>query len=158
MSLIWNVSSNPDNVIKLAHSAQLVALGMTNTIIVYRDVADFIWSLAIVLTPILTLIALTWSRQRRATDAENFFWETGHQRLISSVGASVTVISVLKTFMNCISNNGVLLGPVVFAFKIAASAVSVLVCLGVYNKLTEKNRSVKNVLVAVIVFGVLRFS
>ena len=44
-----------------------------------------------------------------------------------------------------------------FAFKIVASAVSVLVCLGVYNKLTEKNRSVKNVLVAVIVFGVFAF-
>ena len=154
--------SNPDNIITLAYLCggaflSLVALGMTNTIIVYRDVADFFWSLAIVLTPILTLIALAMVAPEEATDTENLFWQTGQQRLISSVGASVTVISVLKTFMNCISNNGVLLGSVVFAFKIVASAVSVLVCLGVYNKLTEKNRSVKNVLVAVIFFGVFAF-
>ena len=44
-----------------------------------------------------------------------------------------------------------------FAFKVVAAVISVLVCLGVYNKLTEKNRSVKNVLVAVIIFGVFAF-
>ena len=67
------------------------------------------------------------------------------------------VIAVLKTLMNCVSNNGVVLGLVVFAFKVVAAVISVLVCLGVYNKLTEKNRSVKNVLVAVIIFGVFAF-
>lgn len=83
--------SNPDNVITLAYLCGgaflcLVALGMTNTIIVYRDVADFIWSLAIVLAPILTLIALAMVAPEEATDAENFFWETGTNVLFRASG------------------------------------------------------------------------
>ena len=58
--------------------------------------------------------------------------------------------------MNSISNSGVLLLSVVFALKIGASVVSVFMCLGIYNKPTEKHRSVKKVLVAVIVFGALK--
>ena len=105
-------------------------------------VADFIWSLAIVLTPILALIALPMVTPEAATDTKTFL-QTGHQRLISSVGASVTATSIYKTFMNSISNSGVLLLSVVFALKIGASVVSVFMCLGIYKSPTEKHRSVK---------------
>ena len=52
--------SNPDNLVMLGYVCGgaflcLVATGMTNTIIIYRDVADFVWSLAIVLAPFGTL-------------------------------------------------------------------------------------------------------
>ncbi len=154
--------SNPDNLVTLAYLCGgsflcLVATGMTNTIIIYRDVADFIWSLAIVLVPLGTLVALGMVAPEETEPAQSFFWESGQQRLISTVGALGTSIAMLKTFINCVSNNGVLLGAVVFAFKVPAAIILVLVCLGVYNKLTEKNRSVKNVLVAVIIFGVFAF-
>ena len=154
--------SNPDNLFTLAYVCGgaflcLVATGMTNTIIIYRDVADFVWSLAIVLVPLGTLVALGMLAPEGTEKAQNLFWETGQQRLISTVGGLAMVIAVLKTLMNCVSNNGVVLGLVVFAFKVVAAVISVLVCLGVYNKLTEKNRSVKNVLVAVIIFGVFAF-
>ena len=154
--------SNPDNLVTLAYVCGgaflcLVATGMTNTIIIYRDVADFVWSLAIVLVPLGTLVALGLLAPEESEKAQNLFWETGQQRLISTVGGLAMVIAVLKTLMNCVSNNGVVLGLVVFAFKVVAAVISVLVCLGVYNKLTEKNRSVKNVLVAVIIFGVFAF-
>ena len=154
--------SNPDNLVTLAYVCGgaflcLVATGMTNTIIIYRDVADFVWSLAIVLVPLGTLVALGMLAPEGTEKAQNLFWETGQQRLISTVGGLAMVIVVLKTLMNCVRNNGVVLGLVVFAFKVVAAVISVLVCLGVYNKLTEKNRSVKNVLVAVIIFGVFAF-
>ena len=154
--------SNPDNLVALAYICGgaflcLVATGMTNTIIIYRDVADFVWSLAIVLVPLGTLVALGLLAPEESEKAQNLFWETGQQRLISTVGGLAMVIAVLKTLMNCVRNNGVVLGLVVFAFKVVAAVISVLVCLGVYNKLTEKNRSVKNVLVAVIIFGVFAF-
>ena len=154
--------SNPDNLVTLGYVCGgaflcLVATGMTNTIIIYRDVADFVWSLAIVLVPLGTLVALGLLAPEESEKAQNLFWETGQQRLISTVGGLAMVIALLKTLMNCVSNNGVVLGLVVFAFKVVAAVISVLVCLGVYNKLTEKNRSVKNVLVAVIIFGVFAF-
>ena len=63
-------------------------------------------------------------------------------------------IALLKTLMNFVRNNGVMLGLVVFAFKVVAAVISILVCLGAYNRLAEKKRSVKNVLFAVIIFGV----
>ena len=154
--------SNPDNLVTLGYVCGgaflcLVATGMTNTIIIYRDVADFVWSLAIVLVPLGTLVALGLLAPEESEKAQNLFWETGQQRLISTVGGLAMGIAVLKTLMNCVSNNGLVLGLVVFAFKDDAATISVLVCLGVYNKLTEKNQSVKNVLVAVIISSVFAF-
>ena len=44
-----------------------------------------------------------------------------------------------------------------FLFKLVASVISVLVVIGVANKLFAQNRSIKSVVVAMIVFGLFSF-
>lgn len=154
--------SNPDNWTTIGYVGGgsfifLVLLGITNTITVYRDVPDFLWSLALILVPISTFFALALLMPEETPDGYNLFWENTNQRIISICGGLFTVLAILKTFINCISNNGVIFGPIMFVFKICAAIVCVLVCLGIFNKLFEKDRSIKNVLIAMIIFGVFSF-
>ena len=154
--------SNPDNWTTIGYVGGgsfifLVLLGVTNTITVYRDVPDFLWSLALVLVPISTFFALALLMPEETPDGYNLFWENTNQRIISICGGLFTALAILKTFINCISNNGVIFGPIMFVFKICAAIVCVLVCLGIFNKLFEKDRSIKNVLIAMIIFGVFSF-
>ena len=85
------IVAEKDNIITLAYLCggtflSLVALAMTNKIIIYGDVADFILSLAIVLTPILTPIALAMVAPEEATDTENLFGRPGNNALFRASG------------------------------------------------------------------------
>ena len=91
--------SNPENFVTIAYVCGgaflcLVATGMTNTIIIYRHVADFVWSLSIVLVPLRTLGALSMLTPEETDKAQSFFWESGQQRLISIVGARAMRIAM----------------------------------------------------------------
>ena len=75
--------SNPDNLVTLGYVCGgaflcLVATGMTNTIIIYRDVADFVWSLAIVLVPLGTLVALGLLAPEESEKAQNLSGKQGN--------------------------------------------------------------------------------
>ena len=154
--------SNPDNLVLLAYVVGgafvlLLLLGITNTVIVYKDVPDFLWSLALIISPILTFATLTFLIPEDTPEHYNMFWETKQHLAISIIGGLFTLLAILKTFTNCIANNGVIFGPVMFLFKLCAAVICTLVVLGVANKLFEKNRSLKTVLVTMIVFGLFSF-
>ena len=154
--------SNPDNWTVLGYLCGgsfilLVLLGMTNTIVVYKDLPDFLWSLALILVPLATLITLSLLMPENTPENYNVFWETTQAKTVTVSGGFVSAYAVLKTFINCISNNGLILGCVMFVFKICASVVSVLVCMGVFNKLFENGRTIRSVLIGMIIFGVFSF-
>ena len=154
--------SNPDNLILLAYIVGgafifLLLLGITDTVIVYKNVSDFLWSLALIIVPVSTFFILAFLVPEDAPETYNIYWEATQQRIISVMGGFFTVIALFKTFINCIVNNGILFGPVMFLFKLCAAVVCVLIVLGVANKLFEKNRSLKTVIVTMIVFGVFSF-
>ena len=154
--------SNQDNWITIGYLGGgsfvlLLLLGITNTVIVYRDVPDFLWSLSLILIPITTFIVLALLHPEQTPEDYNPFWDNTQQRVVFISGAAFTAFAVLKTFINCVSNNGIIFGSVMFIFKVLAAGLCVLVCLGIFNKLFEKDRSIKNVLIAMIIFGVFSF-
>ena len=70
--------SNPDNWTTIGYVGGgsfvfLVLLGVTNTITVYRDVPDFLWSLAFVLVPLSTFFALALLMPEETPDGYNLF-------------------------------------------------------------------------------------
>ena len=76
----------------------LVLLGITNTIVVYRDVPDFLWSVALVVVPFATLVTQSMLMPERASDY-NVFWETTQTKIVSVIGGLITTHAILKTFM-----------------------------------------------------------
>ena len=154
--------SNSDNLVVLSYIAigaftLLFFLGFTNSIIVYRDVTEFIWSLAIIIVPIATFMALMLLGPEETPPGYNIFWTTSQEKIVTSIGILFSLLAVAKTFSSCLANNGIILGPIMFLFKLAASVISIIVVIGVVNKLFEQNRSIKNVMLAMILFGVFSF-
>ena len=135
----------------------LVLLGITNTIVVYRDVPDFLWSVALVVVPFATLVTQSLLMPENVPSDYNVFWETTQTKIVSVIGGLITTHAILKTFINCVSNNGIIVGPVMFIFKICASIVSIFVCMAVFNKLFENQRTIRSVLIGMIIFGIFTF-
>ena len=154
--------SNQDNWVTMGYIGGgsfvlLVLLGITNTIVVYRDVPDFLWSVALVVVPFATLVTQSLLMPENVPSDYNVFWETTQTKIVSVIGGLITTHAILKTFINCVSNNGIIIGPVMFIFKICASIVSIFVCMAVFNKLFENQRTIRSVLIGMIIFGVFTF-
>ena len=154
--------SNQDNWVTMGYIGGgsfvlLVLLGITNTIVVYRDVPDFLWSVALVVVPFATLVTQSFLMPENVPSDYNVFWETTQTKIVSVIGGLITTHAILKTFINCVSNNGVIIGPVMFIFKICASIVSIFVCMAVFNKLFENQRTIRSLLIGMIIFGVFTF-
>ena len=95
----------------------LFFLGITNKVIIYRNTSDFMWNIALIIVPLFTMMILAFLMPESLPDNYNFFWETQNTSVISTIGLSITALSLLKAFLNCIKNNGLLLGIFIFIFK-----------------------------------------
>ena len=137
--------------------ALLVVLGMTNTIIVYRDMNDFIWSIVVVVAPVFTFIGLSFLMPEAPPPEYDFYWQTTNTSVISLIGIIGTVVSMIKMFVNCIGNNGIVLGIVMFVFKILASIIVCILMIGIVGKIFDNKSSYRTLIVALIVFGVFTF-
>ena len=73
------------------------------------------------------------------------------------IGIIGTVVSMIKMFVNCIGNNGIVLGIVMFVFKILASIIVCILMIGIVGKIFDNKASYRTLIVALIVFGVFTF-
>lgn len=135
----------------------LLLLGITNTIVVYKDESDFIFSLAVIIVPVVTFFALAYLSPEDPPDSYNIFWEDTPHKIISSIGVTLTLLSMLKTLLNCISNNGIILGPIMFLFKMLAAIISICVILGIFQKAFGRERTLRNIILGTIIFGIFAF-
>ena len=160
--IIESFLSNPDNLVTLGYICGgsfiiLLLLGITNTIVVYKDVSDFIFSLAVIIVPVVTFFALAYLSPEDPPDSYNIFWEDTPHKIISSIGVTLTLLSMLKTLLNCISNNGIILGPIMFLFKMLAAIISICVILGIFQKAFGRERTLRNIILGTIIFGIFAF-
>ena len=160
--IIESFLSNPDNLVTLGYICGgsfiiLLLLGITNTIVVYKDESDFIFSLAVIIVPVVTFFALAYLSPEDPPDSYNIFWEDTPHKIISSIGVTLTLLSMLKTLLNCISNNGIILGPIMFLFKMLAAIISICVILGIFQKAFGRERTLRNIILGTIIFGIFAF-
>ena len=135
----------------------ILVLGMSKVVVVYRDNEDFAWSMGIIVIPALSLLGLLFVSPDPMPEGFNVFWEGGQQKFIVIVGLIGTAWATSIMYKNSIAANGLGLGLAVFLFKLIASFITVLVVVGICNKLFSQSRSVKTVLVTMIVFGLFSF-
>ena len=135
----------------------LFFLGITNKVIIYKDTSDFMWNIFLILVPLFTMMILAFLMPEPLPDTYNFFWETQNTSIISIMGLSITAISLLKVFINCIKNNGMPFGLVIFIFKVFASLIITILLLAFIGKLFDDKAAWKTLFVPLILFGLFIF-
>ena len=135
----------------------LFFLGITNKVIIYRDTSDFMWNIFLIIVPLFTMMILAFLMPEPLPDNYNFFWETQNTSIISIMGLSITTLSLLKVFINCIKNNGMPFGLVIFIFKVFASLIITILLLAFIGKLFDDKASWKTLFVPLLLFGLFIF-
>ena len=135
----------------------ILILGISKTVIIYRDYSDLTWSMAVLVVPLITFLGLTILLPDPTPDQFDMFWGGDNQKIFSSIGLGGTAFSILMMLRYSVSSNGFVLGPIIFAFKLLASGIVLLVAFGVIGNLFSRDRSIKTVLVTMIVFGFFMF-
>ena len=162
LNIITTFLENPDNLVTLSYIclgcfAFLFCLGITDTVVVYFDLKDLLWSLGIVLIPLSALMSLSLLAPEDIPENYSFFWETTNHKIVTIILLLGTALSVLITFLNCVSNNGLIVGVLMFFFKIFAAIISILVILGIFNQFTSKDKSFRSLIITMIIFGLFSF-
>ena len=135
----------------------LFLLGISNKIIIYRNTNDFMWNIFLIIVPLLTVMILAFLMPETLPDNYKFFWETQKTSVISIIGLSITALSLLKVFLNCTKNNGLLLGVFIFIFKVFASLIITILLLAFIGKLFDDKASWKTLFVPLLLFGLFIF-
>ena len=135
----------------------LFFLGITNKVIIYRDSSDFMWNIFLIIVPLFTMMILAFIMPEPLPDNYKFFWETRNTSIISIIGLSLTALSLLKVFINCIKNNGMLFGLVIFIFKVFASLIISILLLAFIGKLFDDKAAWKTLFVPLLLFGLFIF-
>lgn len=135
----------------------LLLLGLTDIIIIYRDVYDFWWSLGLVLFPISAFFLLSLLAPAESVKMSQFFWDDRASKTISISGFLLTILSFYKVFSNCIKNNGLIFGILMIFFKVISSVLVLALLLCTFNKLSDKKTSKKEKILTLIIFGLFIF-
>lgn len=130
-------------------------LAFTNKVIVFYDEMDLVWSLMIVIGPLLSFGALVIANIDDNPSATDFFVGGPVQIFISACGVAFAIYGVLKTYQASIICNGVGVGIAVGTFRVIAAILILLSVFGFLSRLLEKKgRSAGTVMVAMIFFGI----
>jgi len=132
-------------------------LGFFDRVTIYTDYRDVCWGGSIVVSPILMVMSLSWLAPDPIPNEYNLFWDTNQARIITIVFLIITAAGAIMTLVNSVTTNGVVIGFIVWIFKIACSAIVVLSLVGMFNALTDKKRKIGTIFLVVIVFGIFSF-
>lgn len=153
--------SNTDNLMLLLYIIAgafllIFILGATNTVVVYKDNADFAWSLGIVIVPMVAMIALVFATPDKRPPDYDLFWGSENSQFIASAGIALTLICIGKVFVNSINANGFFVGTLIGLFKIIASVVTALFFMGLYSRAMNKGAGRNNMIVVLLFFSECR--
>ena len=141
-------------------------IAASNTIVIYEDYSDFYLSLGIILFPILLLVGqfiIAPPLEMRPAGYDIYFENSNH-KIITGIGILGTLATLIVTLVNSVKSNGTMIGIIVFLFKIISCGISVILIIGVIagifmpaDNQKKRSRTVRSLLVALVVFKVLQF-
>lgn len=129
----------------------LLALGMSNRVVVFADGKDFLWTVCIFLIPIIALViatTLVHDGQELSDDLPSL--------IVISIGGLLGLISCVMTFVLSIKHNGLLVGLVIGIFKVMAAMLAMLCAVGLLGKIFNRDRASSSArLLSIAIFGIL---
>jgi hypothetical protein len=114
----------------------LIALGLSNKIIIFNDGLDFYQTLGIVIIPLLSYIYVQLIIQN---NSENFIAESNNKaNIIYFVSFCISMIFILITIYTSVSHNGIILGLLVSFLKIIISSLLLVLIFSLINQNKKK--------------------
>ena len=121
----------------------------TNKITVFKDYGDLWLTLGLIIWPLLGLLILAFLE---AGDGQDFFMGRP-AAIVTTIGsACLFLYSLVKTFLNSISANGMVLGIIVGIFKVLSSIIIIFSIVGYINRISDNNRSLGSTLIFITKF------
>ena len=135
----------------------IMILGMTNRVVIFSDIKDFMWTMGIILIPLVGSIVLAGVTPENTSDSYNIFWTTGKEKAVTVVFALGTLGAVVMTYLNSISDNGIVMGLIIGTFRVIASVIILFMIFGLINKFFEKDSPPGALVVVLLVTAVFGF-
>ncbi len=141
-------------------------IAASNSVIIYENYSDFYWSLGIILFPTLMVVGqfIIAPPLEMRPIGYNIYFENSNHKIITGIGILGTLTTLIFTFVNSVRSNGTVLGIIVFLFKIISCGITVILIIGVIagifmptDNQKKRSRTVRSLLVALVVFKVLQF-
>jgi hypothetical protein len=126
---------------------------LTNKVTVYRDYYDLGWSLSLIFSPIIggLLIAFIGGDE---VDPWAFAKEVLVGQVVLGVSIFVMGLSILKTYLLSMQDNGVVLGLFIGTAKVTISILIAICAISLISYLFRDKRKLGHVAIFFILFGI----
>ena len=121
----------------------------TNKVTVFKDYGDLWLTLGLIIWPLLGFLVLAFLE---AGEDQDFFMGTTAAMVTTIGSACLALYSLVKTFLNSISANGMVLGIIVGIFKVLSSIIIIFSIVGYINRITDNNKSLGSTLIFITIF------
>ena len=126
---------------------------LTNKVTIYRDLHDFGWSLALVLSPVIGLFVVAFLAGEDS-DFLTYVSETLVGKIVLGITATVFALAVVKTYIFSIQDNGSFLGTLIGTGKICISVIVTVCAIGLVNYLFKDQRKLGHIAIFLMLSGV----
>jgi hypothetical protein len=133
------------------------ALGFFNKVTIFSDYIDLSWGGAIIMAPFLMLGTLGLMQPDPLPQNYDPYWSTFQTSAVTVIFGLIMSAGLLITLRNSVAANGIILGLLIWIFKIVCSVLFVLVLARMLSALFEEKRTLGSVFLVVVVFGIFTF-
>ena len=126
---------------------------LTNKVTVYRDYHDLGWSLSLIFTPIIGFILITFIGGD-GVDPWAFATEILVGQVVLGISVFVMGLSILRTYLLSMQDNGVVLGVIIGTGKVTISILIAVCAIGLIGYLFRDKRKLGHVAIFFMLFGV----
>ena len=126
---------------------------LTNKVTVYRDYNDLGWSLSLIFTPIIGFILIAFIGGD-GVDPWAFATEVLVGQVVLGVSVFVMGLSILKTYLLSMQDNGVVLGVTIGTAKVVISVIISVCAIGLIGYLFRDKRKLGHVAIFFMLLGI----
>ena len=130
---------------------------LTNKVTIYRDLHDFGWSVALVLSPVIGLFVLAFLAGGDS-DFLTYVAESLMGKILLGITAIVFALAVVKTYIFSIQDNGTFLGALIGTGKICISVIITICAIGLVNYLFKDQRKLGHIAIFLMLSGIFTWA
>jgi len=132
----------------------LLFMGLTNKVVVFADGKDLMYSLGIVIVPIVGFISLIFFEPQNPPADYDIFLGSGSSSAVTVTTAGCVVYCIIMSYIQAIKHNGIILGVVVGTFKVVSALIITISAIGWLNKMFGNgHKSIGTWIMMVLVLG-----